>query len=210
MREFGRFSKKEGGGVWEAVGFALYFSQSSPLKTSWSISAFCFRGCLWNAFQSAQVPLQQDNWRWRSCALLVALAGQCTNCRRAHLWRSSPCPRVDCHSCPLPSFQVSALGMGVLAGSSQGATGCLPLLQLALALDSSAPHTGARNIAGFQIHVFQDCCYISLTMNLFFSLREAYRDLWMVVTGLHDLTEQEYTQVLSVLPSTEIQINLAK
>lgn len=47
-------------------------------------------------------------------------------------------------------------------------------------------------------------------MDIFFFLREAYRDLWMVVTGLHDLTEQEYRQVPCVLLSNEIQINLAK
>ncbi|NWU55799.1 OVCH2 protein, partial [Dromas ardeola] len=31
-----------------------------------------------------------------------------------------------------------------------------------------------------------------------FNSREPYRDLWMVVTGLHDLTEQEYSQKRSV------------
>lgn len=30
----------------------------------------------------------------------------------------------------------------------------------------------------------------------FFVSRELYKDLWMVVTGLHDLTEEEYRQVL--------------
>ncbi|POI35152.1 hypothetical protein CIB84_001097 [Bambusicola thoracicus] len=33
----------------------------------------------------------------------------------------------------------------------------------------------------------------------FFLLRELYRDLWMVVTGIHDLTEQEYRQFLRCL-----------
>lgn len=46
----------------------------------------------------------------------------------------------------------------------------------------------------FKIHRFQECCYTSLRIILFF--RELYRGLWMVVTGLHDLTEQEYRQVL--------------
>lgn len=39
------------------------------------------------------------------------------------------------------------------------------------------------------------CIYPS-TPPPFFFLRELYRDLWMVVTGIHDLTEQEYRQVL--------------
>lgn len=44
----------------------------------------------------------------------------------------------------------------------------------------------------------QECCYTSLRMYLpfYFFFREVYRDLWMVVTGIHDLTDQEYRQVL--------------
>ncbi|NXF51884.1 OVCH2 protein, partial [Oceanites oceanicus] len=48
--------------------------------------------------------------------------------------------------------------------------------------------------------------YSSLRLNttwfenvlFFFFFRELYRDLWMVVTGLHDLTEQEYRQKRSI------------
>lgn len=53
---------------------------------------------------------------------------------------------------------------------------------------------------GYKILTFYECCYSSLRMCLYFIYiffgRELYRDLWMVVTGLHDLTEQEYRQVL--------------
>ncbi|OXB55598.1 hypothetical protein ASZ78_013010 [Callipepla squamata] len=51
-------------------------------------------------------------------------------------------------------------------------------------------------------HCFNSNLRVYLTppspFSFFFLLRELYRDLWMVVTGIHDLTEQEYRQKRSV------------
>lgn len=89
----------------------------------------------------------------------VVTAAHCLHSRWVHGDEPFPGNVCTCTECPCS-----------LLVPSRVAQVWLHLLQLTLALDSSAPHTYARNIVGFKIHRFQDCCYISLAMNIFFSL----------------------------------------